>query len=110
MQRTISAFAFGVSFFLMSAGVGYDEDLWSALNKGNHLVLMRHALAPGYGDPEHFDVKDCKTQRNSNDERRYQLKKLETFSITWNYSRITSLQSMVQMLGYCKAVRSWRGF
>lgn len=32
------------------------------------LVLhIRHALAPGGGDPSHFDVNDCATQRNLNE-------------------------------------------
>ena len=29
-----------------------------------NVMFMRHALAPGYGDPSHFDVNDCSTQRN----------------------------------------------
>ena len=28
------------------------------------VLFMRHALAPGFGDPDHFSVKDCSTQRN----------------------------------------------
>jgi phosphohistidine phosphatase SixA len=55
---------------------GYAENLWSALKSGDHFVLIRHALAPGYSDPEHFNVKDCKTQRNLNDEGRLQSKKI----------------------------------
>ena len=31
---------------------------------GANVMFMRHALAPGYGDPSHFDVNDCATQRN----------------------------------------------
>ena len=31
---------------------------------GANVMFMRHALAPGYGDPSHFDVNDCDTQRN----------------------------------------------
>ena len=31
---------------------------------GANVMFMRHALAPGYGDPSHFDVNDCSTQRN----------------------------------------------
>src|SRR5690606_2229568 len=27
-------------------------------------ALIRHAQAPGIGDPENFDLEDCKTQRN----------------------------------------------
>lgn len=31
-----------------------------------NVVFMRHALAPGYGDPDHFDIDQCATQRNLN--------------------------------------------
>ena len=31
---------------------------------GGNVIFMRHALAPGYGDPDHFSVDDCSTQRN----------------------------------------------
>ncbi len=37
-----------------------------------NVVLMRHALAPGNGDPEYFDINDCATQRNLDDEGRAQ--------------------------------------
>jgi len=59
---------------LGSIGVSNADDLWGALKSGNHLVLIRHAFAPGYSDPDHFDVKDCKTQRNLNDKGRQQSK------------------------------------
>ncbi len=32
-----------------------------------NVVFLRHALAPGYGDPAEFDINFCKTQRNLND-------------------------------------------
>ena len=56
--------------------VGYADKLWSVLKSDHHLALIRHALAPGYGAPDSFDVKNCKTQRNLNDEGRYQSKKI----------------------------------
>ena len=31
---------------------------------GQNIILMRHALAPGTGDPSHFQIDDCETQRN----------------------------------------------
>ena len=31
---------------------------------GENIILMRHALAPGTGDPTHFQIDDCETQRN----------------------------------------------
>jgi len=34
------------------------------LRSGGHVLLLRHALAPGFGDPEHFRLGDCATQRN----------------------------------------------
>ena len=35
-----------------------------------YVLLMRHALAPGIGDPANFKVSDCSTQRNLNEEGR----------------------------------------
>ena len=29
-----------------------------------NIVFMRHALAPGFGDPARFDITDCNSQRN----------------------------------------------
>ena len=29
-----------------------------------NVLLMRHAIAPGFGDPDNFVIKQCKTQRN----------------------------------------------
>lgn len=37
---------------------------WSALKAGGHVALMRHAEAPGVGDPSGFRLDDCMTQRN----------------------------------------------
>lgn len=49
--------------------------LWSALAKGGHVALMRHAIAPGIGDPEHFRLGDCSTQRNLDDAGRAQARR-----------------------------------
>jgi broad specificity phosphatase PhoE len=37
-----------------------------------HILMIRHALAPGFGDPDGFDIGDCTTQRNLNDRGRLQ--------------------------------------
>ena len=50
-----------------------DLAIWDQLqgtNPKGYVLLMRHALAPGIGDPENFNVSDCSTQRNLNDEGR----------------------------------------
>lgn len=41
-----------------------EEALWRELAAGGRVVLIRHATAPGGGDPEGFRVDDCATQRN----------------------------------------------
>lgn len=41
-----------------------DDALWNALRSPGHVALMRHALAPGTGDPAAFTLGDCSTQRN----------------------------------------------
>ncbi len=34
------------------------------LQDGGKIVMIRHAYAPGSGDPNNFSIKDCSTQRN----------------------------------------------
>lgn len=46
--------------------------LWDALRSDGHLALLRHAIAPGTGDPSTFVLDDCSTQRNLSDAGRYQ--------------------------------------
>lgn len=47
--------------------------LWSQLRQGKgYVILFRHALAPGTGDPPNFRLGDCSTQRNLSDEGRQQ--------------------------------------
>jgi phosphohistidine phosphatase SixA len=52
-----------------------DEALWTALADGGHVALMRHALAPGTGDPENFRLDDCSTQRNLDEAGRDQARR-----------------------------------
>ena len=49
---------------------------WQIVSQSGHIILMRHALAPGTGDPENFNVEDCSTQRNLSSEGRNQAKKI----------------------------------
>ncbi|WP_421722867.1 histidine phosphatase family protein [Bauldia sp.] len=57
---------------LMPRGASANDDLWAAIGDGAAVVVMRHALAPGTGDPADFDVNDCATQRNLSEEGRAQ--------------------------------------
>ena len=41
-----------------------NEATWRALQEGGLVILMRHSLAPGIGDPPGFERGRCETQRN----------------------------------------------
>ncbi len=43
---------------------GDSQDIWQDVKSGTNLIILRHALAPGTGDPEHFELNRCDTQRN----------------------------------------------
>jgi len=46
-------------------GAAQASDIWDDLARTDGVVVLyRHALAPGGGDPADFDVEDCATQRN----------------------------------------------
>lgn len=43
------------------------SELANKLQDGTHVLLMRHADAPGYGDPKNYQISQCSTQRNLGD-------------------------------------------
>lgn len=47
---------------LLLAGSAQAND-WGALRAPGAVAIMRHALAPGIGDPDGFTLGDCTTQR-----------------------------------------------
>jgi phosphohistidine phosphatase SixA len=49
------------------------------LKKGGKLIFIRHAYAPGGGDPDNFDINNCDTQRNLNDVGKQQAKKIGAY-------------------------------
>jgi hypothetical protein len=52
-----------------------EEAAWQALREGG-IVLFRHAIAPGGGDPPGFRLGDCATQRNLDDSGRAQARRI----------------------------------
>ncbi len=91
----VLAYALGFAATGAHAQSDAERALVAQLNAGTAFAMMRHALAPGTGDPGNFDVNDCSTQRNLNDTGRNQardtgayLKKLgleraSVFSSAW---------------------------
>ena len=56
-----------------------NQNIINELKKGGNLIFIRHAYAPGGGDPKNFDINDCKTQRNLSNSGRDQAKKIRSF-------------------------------
>lgn len=58
---------------LAMAGIDSDQaEMIERMNAGGHILMIRHALAPGNGDPANFRIGDCSTQRNLDDRGREQ--------------------------------------
>tara|TARA_B100000795_G_scaffold36038_1_gene23727 strand:- start:15 stop:554 length:540 start_codon:yes stop_codon:yes gene_type:complete len=70
-----------IVFFLIvfSTPINSQEQLINLIKDGNKLIFIRHAYAPGSGDPINFDLNDCSTQRNLNKEGINQSKKIGHF-------------------------------
>ena len=77
MKRLISAFVLFFFVFLNSAFS--NEKLINSLKEGGKLIFIRHAHAPGNGDPENFTLKNCSSQRNLSQEGINQSKKIGLF-------------------------------
>ena len=80
-------------------GVLAEESLKTDLKKQlqaieANVVFMRHALAPGTGDPGHFNINDCSTQRNLDERGRKQARDIGFYLKAQNiaFSEILSSQ------------------
>lgn len=61
----------------LPAAASADEKLWSMLQSGGQVVLMRHGqTSPGTGDPPGMRLDDCATQRNLVDDGRRQAREV----------------------------------
>jgi phosphohistidine phosphatase SixA len=57
----------------VTAASAEEAELWNLLRHGTgYVVMLRHALAPGTGDPANFRLEDCTTQRNLSEAGRQQ--------------------------------------
>ena len=68
-------------------------------NISANVIFLRHALAPGVGDPENFIKEDCSTQRNLNNKGRLQAR------LIGNYLRSTNLKfSKILTSEWCRCI------
>ena len=53
-----------IIFSIFSIHAHTSEQIWKPAKDGDKIILIRHAKAPGGGDPVGFKIEDCRTQRN----------------------------------------------
>ena len=87
-MRDLMRYLIGIFIFLLNPVFAVAKDnLATAVSRVNaDVVFMRHALAPGFGDPSDFQLEKCATQRNLDNVGRQQavvigaeLRRSETF-------------------------------
>lgn len=90
MRHTVNALRYRSKITLLSALIAFmaavtapralyadnNAVLWESLRSGAAFALMRHALAPGTGDPATVVIGDCTTQRNLSDKGRKQSRRI----------------------------------
>lgn len=59
----------------LSAWPALASELAQRLRSSDHVLLMRHAYAPGVGDPPGFNLARCETQRLLNEEGKAQARR-----------------------------------
>ena len=80
MKNKIISLFFKILIFLFFSFHSYSsEQNWKTAQEGDKVILIRHAKAPGFGDPPGFEIQDCKTQRNLSMEGVNQSKKIGKF-------------------------------
>ena len=60
----------------LSLKANSEDNFQNILNEGGKIIFIRHAYAPGGGDPDNFDISNCASQRNLNEEGIEQAKKI----------------------------------
>ena len=92
-------------FSLDSFGGSKAKNLFASLLKKNNFVMIRHSIAPGMGDPDHFKLRDCKTQRNLSEEGRGQSVKIGKLFKAHNIERPNLYSSQ-----WCRCLETARLF
>ena len=72
---------FLIIFISLTSPVKADlnKKLINQLEEGGKLIFIRHAYAPGSGDPDNFNLNDCSTQRNLSKEGQRQAEYIGEF-------------------------------
>jgi phosphohistidine phosphatase SixA len=70
-----------IIFITLTSSIKADlnENLRNQISEGEKIIFIRHAYAPGNGDPDNFNLNDCSTQRNLSEKGKIQAKKIGKF-------------------------------
>ena len=71
-MKLIKFFLIIFIYLIISVKVYSNEEVINKVKEGGKIIFIRHAYAPGNGDPSNFDINDCSTQRNLSEEGRKQ--------------------------------------
>lgn len=75
MIKSLWMILLSVSIALMALP-SQSSTLKDSLNDGQHVLMIRHADAPGFSDPPNLKIGDCSTQRNLGERGRKQAQAL----------------------------------
>ena len=83
-MKQIKIILFLLITFNTSLKANSSDDLQSILSEGGKLIFIRHAYAPGGGDPDNFNLSNCASQRNLYEEGIKQAMKIGNFFLERN--------------------------
>ena len=83
-MKLIKIILFLLISFNTSLKANSEDNVQNILKEGGKLIFIRHAYAPGGGDPDNFDVSNCASQRNLNEEGIEQSKRIGNFFLEKN--------------------------
>lgn len=93
-----------VGLFVLLMGLGTATTAWSGDDQlvqrmlaGGDVLLIRHATAPGTGDPEGFRLGDCTTQRNLSEPGRKQARAIGDWLRDQGIERARLLEPVVPL-------------
>lgn len=76
MRNIFFVFCAGLMLLFAAGNAPAADSLVEGIKTGGHVLMLRHAYAPGGGDPANFRIGDCATQRNLDDTGRAQAREI----------------------------------
>jgi phosphohistidine phosphatase SixA len=83
-MKLIKIILFLLISFNTSLKANSEDNVQNILNEGGKLIFIRHAYAQGGGDPDNFDISNCASQRNLNENGIEQSKRIGNFFLEKN--------------------------